>query len=572
MNHTKTKILIVDDELAVRQILQRLLEAEGYECRIADKGESALDMLSKEHFDLMLLDILMPELSGIRVLRRARKQDPDLAVLMITALDDRNTIEAVFDYGAYGYIVKPFNNRDVIINVYNALHHRKLKLENQAYKENLESLVKERTQELEKKNRELLSETAERQKIQDSLQKSLKESQILTQEIEKTRDEIQEALQQVSVLIKKVIEDENFSVRFDNPHLQECYTLLNCTNTECPLFDQGAGRCWQEAGTVCSNNVKGSFAAKYRDCEKCPAFIKATPTPTTKISEYFNNMMFILETKNRELQLAFEKLKLSQSQIIQQEKMASIGQLAAGVAHEINNPVGYITSNLSTLSKYSDKMRVFLQQLAAEVSAEKNPYADKFQELKKKMKIDVVLEDLADLTKESLDGCERIRTIVADLKSFSRTDTLEPQVVQINDTIEQTLNIIWNELKYKTTLKKEMNDLPMTRCFPQQLNQVFMNLLMNASHSIEEKGEIDIRSWSEDKSIFVSITDNGCGIAKENLSKIFDAFFTTKEVGKGTGLGLSISYEIIRKHNGEITVDSVLGKGTTFTVCIPVVS
>ena len=182
-----------------------------------------------------------------------------------------------------------------------------------------------------------------------------------------------------------------------------------------------------------------------------------------------------------------------------------------------------------------------------------------------------IIEDLDDLLKESLDGADRVTKIVQDLKTFSRVDEAEYKMVNINKCIDSTINIVWNELKYKVKLKKDYGNISHTKCYPQQLNQVFMNLLINASHAIEKEGEIEIKSREENDVIFISISDTGCGIPEENLNRLFDPFFTTKEAGKGTGLGLSITYDIIKKHNGEIKVDSEIGRGTTFTIKLPVV-
>ncbi len=272
------------------------------------------------------------------------------------------------------------------------------------------------------------------------------------------------------------------------------------------------------------------------------------------------------------LEKAYEELKTTQAQILQREKMASIGRLAAGVAHEINNPMGFISSNLGTLGKYVNKLSGFINtQTAVMESLKSTEIPEELREKRKKLKLDFILEDVQELIKESLEGAERVTKIVQNLKTFSRVDQAEYKYADINECIESTLNIAWNELKYKATVKKEYQKLPLTKCYPQQLNQVFMNLLVNAAHSIEKQGEIKIKTWDGDGSIMISISDTGCGIPKDRLNRIFEPFFTTKEVGKGTGLGLSITYDIIKKHNGEITVESEAGKGTTFTVRIPVV-
>jgi two-component system NtrC family sensor kinase len=164
-----------------------------------------------------------------------------------------------------------------------------------------------------------------------------------------------------------------------------------------------------------------------------------------------------------------------------------------------------------------------------------------------------------------------VKKIVQDLKSYSRKDGEERQSADLIQCLESTINVVWNEIKYKATVEKDYGDIPLTLCHPQALNQVFMNLLVNAAQAIEVQGTIRIRAWYEDETIFVSIADSGQGIPAENLSRLFEPFFTTKEVGKGTGLGLSVSYDIVKKHDGEIRVGSAPGQGSTFTVVIPVV-
>jgi len=252
------------------------------------------------------------------------------------------------------------------------------------------------------------------------------------------------------------------------------------------------------------------------------------------------------------------ELRVSRQKLAQSDKLAAIGTLAAGVAHEINNPIGFISSNLNTMSKYVKKIQSFI---GGQDSAQNPEIAD----------LNEMLTDFADAINESIEGTSRVKKIVADLKSFSRVDRSQKEYVNLNDGIESTLNIVWNELKYKCTVQKDLGEIPDLYCIPNQLNQVFLNLLMNAGDSIQkETGEIKIRTWSEDGSIFVSIADNGGGIKKEVKDKIFEAFFTTKEVGKGTGLGLSLAYDIVKKHRGTIDVKSEPGVGSEFTIRLPI--
>ena len=312
-----------------------------------------------------------------------------------------------------------------------------------------------------------------------------------------------------------------------------------------------------------------------RAIEQSPATIVITKEDITErrsIEAELHKSRLDLEGKHIELEKAYSELKNAQLQIFQQEKMASIGQLAAGVAHEINNPMGFISSNLSTLNKYIDRLTEFIaaaDQTLNECAG--NRASDRLNDVRKRLKIDYVLDDARLLIAESQDGASRVRRIVQDLKSFSRVDHVEQAMINLNEALETTINIAWNEIKYVAEINREFGDIPDILCFPQQLNQVFLNLLINAAHAMEgRQGSITVHTWSQAGSVFVSVTDTGCGIPDEIRQRIFEPFFTTKEVGKGTGLGLSISYDIIRKHGGEITVASEVGQGTRFIVKLPI--
>ncbi len=275
---------------------------------------------------------------------------------------------------------------------------------------------------------------------------------------------------------------------------------------------------------------------------------------------------------HNELERTHRELKASHAQLLQSEKLASIGQLAAGVAHEINNPVGYVYSNLGTLQKYIDNLCQILEgyeQLETLVDEDQEALK-KVQALKQELDLEYLKEDVRDLVSESREGISRVKGIVQDLKDFSHVDEAEWQWTNLHRGLDSTLNIVNNEIKYKAEVAKEYGELPEVECLASQINQVFMNLLVNAAHAIEEHGLITVRSGQDDDAVWISITDTGTGIAPENMKKIFDPFFTTKAVGTGTGLGLSLSYGIVRKHGGEIEVDSKVGKGTTFTVHLPI--
>jgi signal transduction histidine kinase len=275
-----------------------------------------------------------------------------------------------------------------------------------------------------------------------------------------------------------------------------------------------------------------------------------------------------------EVQRREQELKEAQLQVLQSEKLASVGQLAAGVAHEINNPIGFVNSNLGSLK---GQVNDLLQLLAAYRQAEPalaghDDLLKAIAQAKADADIEFLQEDIVNLINESLDGVGRVKLIVDNLKDFSRVDSAEWQLANLENGLESTLGIAWNEIKYKAEVKKDYAGLPEIECIVSQVNQVFLNLLVNAAQAIEGHeghGTITLRSGFDEHCVWVEIADTGTGIAPEHLNRIFDPFFTTKPVGQGTGLGLSLAYGIIKRHHGRLDVHSELGKGSTFRVTLP---
>ncbi len=286
--------------------------------------------------------------------------------------------------------------------------------------------------------------------------------------------------------------------------------------------------------------------------------------------------------KNRELEKTNTLLKETQSQLIHQEKLASIGVLAAGIAHELNNPIGFISSNLNTLKKYNKTMREFMKTISEELekrkgrSGEIEEIVNLMKKFKKEKYVDFMLEDVKDLVEESLEGAERISSIVKSLRNFSRVDQIgEFKEYDIREGIENTLVIAKNSYKYVAEIKKDFKDVPPVKCNPNEINQVFLNVIVNAAQAIESeerngKGIIEIKVYEEDDYVCCSIYDDGPQIPEEIINRIFDPFFTTKEAGKGTGLGLNISYDIVvNKHKGQLLVENCQPKGVKFTIKLP---
>ncbi|UII72623.1 ATP-binding protein [Pseudomonas sp. HN11] len=281
----------------------------------------------------------------------------------------------------------------------------------------------------------------------------------------------------------------------------------------------------------------------------------------------------LVEQRTQALQMEIDERKHLESQLVQSEKLASLGQLAAGVAHEINNPVGFISSNLSTLEGYFNQLQQMLDAYQrAEALMTPAEQSEQLKAMRVGLELDFLKEDIPVLIKESKEGIDRVVQIVKDLKNFSRVDNEQTwQFANLQQGIDSTLNIVASELKYKADVVKHYSALPEIECLASQLNQVVMNLVINAAQAMgPERGTITISNGVDGENVWLEVADNGCGIAPQTLQKIFDPFFTTKPVGEGTGLGLSLSYGIVKKHRGDISVSSELGKGTTFRVVLPI--
>ena len=548
----QTKILIVDDEEANLKYMSTLISRYGYIFDAARNGIEAIEKTKKINPDIILLDILMPEMDGIEACKRL-KEDPEtrhIPIIVLTALEDKETKIESLKAGANDFLSKPVDNMELIARIKNFLQLK-----------NLEEI---------KKNNEILTGT-------------IKAIEIAKREWEQTMD----CINDIVILIDA------------SDNIIRCNKILTALTGR--SYSELLNRKWQDVfkESGFSYKISSSGSIEYyhpggRYFNYDIYYVKNLGTASTytavitlqditdrkkreeereRTEEELKKSKEMLEAHHKELEKAYAELKAAQSQILQQEKMASIGQLAAGIAHEVNNPVGFIMSNLSSLQKYVSRLSEFIDvqtETIKKLSGD-GKILNAITESRKSLKVDYIIDDLGNLIRESLDGAERVKKIVQDLKSFSRIDEAEWKMADINAGIESTINMVWNELKYKATVKKEYGDIPLTKCNPGQLNQVFMNILVNAAHAIEKQGEITMKTWHDNGYIYISISDTGCGIPADKIDRIFEPFFTTKEVGKGTGLGLSIAYDIVKKHNGDIIVESEVGKGTTFTVKVPVV-
>lgn len=336
---------------------------------------------------------------------------------------------------------------------------------------------------------------------------------------------------------------------------------------------------------VCFENGANDYIRKPIDFTEFVARLNAS-VKTRKNIISLKEMNNTITSQYAALSTMTEKLKDAQFNLVQKEKLAALGEIAAGMAHEINNPIGFISSNLETMDRYIQKIsdliltyRNFLRLAGNEtvdhatLQREKNLIAD----IEHKQKIDFILDDLTAVIHESKDGANRITKIVASLRNLAKTGTENEMAYNdLTQIIEEALLIVKHEIQYIADIDKQIESSLHLLCNKSQIGQVMLNILLNAAHALKNRsaeglGRITIKTYCDDETVFCKIIDDGCGIKEEHISRIFDPFFTTKDVGSGVGLGLSVAYDIIvKKHGGELIVDSQLGKGTSFTIKLPI--
>ena len=564
-------ILLVEDDRMALKTLKDILVKHGHRVLAATNGQEAWDIFQHETIPMVITDWLMPEMNGLELCQNIRGAHKEhyTYIIVATGRNEKGDLLEVLKHGADDNILKPIHI------------------------EELQAKIKagERIAKLEKKHMDL--------------------EQCLIESRNKLRvvlDSLPEEIVSIDVDSRIVSANNaflkgkgvNFSGLvgvpcFDRKHWNmPAVNIANVQGHALDIFHSGAPRLvhetiggpgWEQ------RHIEFHLLPILEDSGKVHqvAIVSKDITENLQKSEQIKSLNQELhkavnevQEKNIELVGTLERLRETQSQMLQSEKMASIGQLAAGVAHEINNPVGFVSSNLKSLTDYQQNIgqiiseyRQFIDKVSdardggPDMAAIENLTA-RIQEKEADLDIVFILEDVPGLIHESREGLDRIKKIVLDLKDFSHPGEDVLKLADINRNLESTLSIVWNELKYKATVIRDFGELSQVKCYPQQLNQVFMNLFVNAAQAIEKQGEIHIITREIGANVEIIVSDSGQGIAEKNLTRIFDPFFTTKEVGKGTGLGLNVTYNIVKKHHGTIDVISELGKGTTFTVRIPV--
>jgi signal transduction histidine kinase/response regulator of citrate/malate metabolism len=567
---------------------------DAYVVESASDGDEAIRLVRSFNPDIVVLDVMLPGISGYEVCKQIKKIPGHeyLKVIFTSGNSMPHDREAGYLAGGDDYLTKPFSYDEIVgkVNIF------------------------ARLKSVEESGRELLVDNARLKLINRALRHLNKEGARLTRggnsdafylDIIKQLMELIYAKFAAFVCFHQAEGIQQFFCLGKNQNSINVDELFGEAGLFKHLLCSGAPLLVSDAPSFCNEyglsmdglSVKNLlfmpivinddllcavYLAYKRDGALFDEHDEITLSIMTKDVAFFLQRQELLtamqrtnlalnKEKEEQLQL-IQELKEARDQLLQSEKMASLGQLAAGVAHEINNPVGYISSNLSTLSDYlSDIFNLIKHYEEIEVFLDKN--SERYQnllQLKQLVDINFLKKDVMDLVAESEEGAERVRQIVQDLKDFSHEGEEVWEYGDLLAGLNSTLNIVHNELKYKAQVIKEYGELPMVECIAPQLNQVFMNLLVNAAHAIENHGTITIRTDVDGDHVWLRFEDTGKGIQEENLTRIFDPFFTTKPVGAGTGLGLSLSYGIIKKHGGRIEVSSKIDVGTAFTVYLPI--
>ena len=565
------QILIAEDDQIARMMLQNMLKKLGYDVLIASDGRQAWEMVTKYDVNLLISDLEMPEMDGIELCRkiRASSKSEYIYIIMLTALDDKSNLIKVFKSGADDYIPKPFDPEELKARISTGIRIIGLEKSHKNLQQVISSSRDQLRVILDSMNEEIVSVDPEFSII------SANRAFIRNREVG-----FQSVIGQTIACMDLSFFEQSGSMKME----ALIKTTFKTGEEQSANAYSGDGKedyRYKELSFIPVKGSQGDVSQVVIICRDVTEQRRKT-IEVNELNRKLKDAFIEVNIKKQALEKTMAQLKQTQSQILQAEKMASIGQLAAGVAHEINNPTGFVSSNLKTLADYQNDINKLVAKYRKLVTNIRNSMAEErlsafveeeiehIKALEAEMDIGFIQEDIKDLINDCREGTERIKKIVIDLKDFAHPGEDKLQATDINKGIESTLNVVKNELKYKATVLTDLGDLPVIHCYPQQLNQVFMNILINAAQAIEKQGEIKIVTQQADGHVEIRISDTGSGIAKENIHKIFDPFFTTKDVGKGTGLGMNIAYNIIKKHNGTIDVESNIGKGTTFTIKLPV--
>ncbi|SHO52915.1 Histidine kinase-, DNA gyrase B-, and HSP90-like ATPase [Desulfopila aestuarii DSM 18488] len=524
MSHS---ILIVDDEPAIRGLLKSILIEAGYSVHDVDCVAEAKKILTSHNFDLIATDLNMPGESGLDLIEHLHRQQLDIAVVMVTIMDNPIEASKILEAGIYGYIVKPFSRNLVLITIANALRRHQLEMQNKASRQNLQTKL-------------------------TTITENVHVGLLLLD----TELKVIEANTKVGSWFGTIPQDGFF---LDN----------NCLHSEID------SPCSVSIHKVLTEGTPLQYKARYETANGQRDF-QLSILPAIGDSLASSSAVLMLEDQTEHLTMERE--------FRQAQKLEAIGQLAAGIAHEINTPVQYIGDNIRFISDGLKDLEKFFEGLqnlqeTCGKSAEMTECSQRMTALADEADLDYLREELPQTIAQSMEGVARITSIIKAMKEFSHPGTSEKVATDINHCLESTITVSRNEWKYVADLETELaSDLPPVPCLTGELNQVFLNLIINAAHAINarvqqghySKGTIRVTTRPAEEGVEILIGDNGGGIPAEIQHRIFDPFFTTKGVGKGTGQGLSIARNIvIEKHGGKLSFNTSAGEGTTFAIFLP---
>ena len=531
-----TNVLVIDDEKSIRATLSTFLKARGYGVWVAEHANAALQILQTSSVDIVLCDIVLPDITGVEILKRIGEIAPDVLVVMMTGAPTLDTATESLRAGAFDYLVKPLAIDTIYRIVERAAHlksltdeKKRLEEENRHYQTELEELVRNRTGEL------------------------LKSREQLKAVFESSGDRIM-LLDKTHRVVMVNRNNENATV--DDMIGKPLYELMDASDRD---------RVKEHLDRVLAHNTKEQFETTYRRPDASTVYLSSVAAPVVVSGSVSGCVVSSRDvTERRHLQ----------SQLAQSDRLASMGMLAAGVAHEINNPLAYILFNLESL--HDDLPRI-LEACGLHTGGAIASLGDGTEATiaeRAGAEIDPsLLADVRDRLHDALEGTKRIRSIARSLGTFSRVERDDLAPVDLSHVLEVATNMAMNEIKYRARLVKNYGKVPLVMASDGRLSQVFLNLVINAAHAIGEgdveNNEIRLRTWTESNAVCAEVVDTGTGIAPENLDKIFEPFFSTKKSGLGSGLGLPISKSIVEGYGGTIVVESKQGEGTRFVIRFP---
>jgi len=568
------RILVLDDEAAVCTFTQRVLTEYGFLCDVAMSGEQALELATGTAYDLLLLDIELPDVRGDEVLRRLRgsAQPPHQKVIVVSGSLPPDDLAAMLSSGADDFLVKPLRIAPLLARVMAALRLKeaedrseRLHQEFQLANAGLEVRVQERTRDLQTANEALQVEIAERKQAEQAFQRVHAENQRL--------------LATISSIL--VVLDERGRVTAWNTTAERTFAIPQqqavgkpLTELPIPWVDERLAREVERMRSQPKARQLDDVAFVRPDGNRGYLGVSLTPIPAASGMAQ-GILLFGADVTER---------RLLSAQLVHAQKLESIGQLAAGIAHEINTPIQYLGDNTTFLraafADLWDALRAYGELLrAAQGGASPPGLADSVGAVVARADLEYLAEEIPKAVPQSLEGVERVAKIVRAMKEFSHPGGEEKTAVDINRAIDSTIMVARNEWKYVADLDADLDPaLPLVPCLPDEFNQVILNLLVNAAHAIAErrggdgdpKGRITIRTRCQADWVEIRVGDTGGGIPEAIRSRIFEPFFTTKPVGKGTGQGLTIAHNVIvKKHGGRISFETEVGRGTTFIIALP---